>query len=220
MERTHAGGKCFYLMKIHVQFLETSFSIERVLIIYNGGLDIFTWGLSRSGKESYNILVCLRISNFAVVRHWLSFPFGRRHTAKAACGCTRRGWEGSRTHKSHDKVPLHLQVYSSLRSRREKSPFPGGEERTFFFFFFCTHQRFKLCARPLTLITPHLCIHLHRILSSEERCASISEHFSPFHVYIQCSTARAELVRKIKPKKKNKKKTTCWMSFSMWFSAF
>lgn len=46
VERTHAGGKCFYLMKIHVQFLETSFSIERVLIIYNGGLDIFTWGLS------------------------------------------------------------------------------------------------------------------------------------------------------------------------------
>lgn len=72
----------------------------------------------------------------------------------------------------------------------------------FFFFFFCTHQRFRLCARPLTLITPHLCIHLHRILSSEERCASISEHFSPFHVYIQCSTARAELVRKNKPKKK------------------
>ena len=142
MERTHAGGKCFYLMKIHVQFLETSFSIERVLIIYNGGLDIFTWGLSRSGKESYIILVCLRISNCAVVRHWLSFPFGRRHTAKAACVAAHAAGERALAHTNHTtKCHYYLQVYSSWRSRGGKSPFPGGEEHTFFFFFFFAHTR-------------------------------------------------------------------------------
>lgn len=146
--------------------------------------------------------MCLQISNFAVVRHWLSFPFRRPHTANAVCGCKRCGWDGR-----------YIFRYPALwGKKKKKSPFFRLRRAYLFFLyffpFFCTFGGLRLGARPLTLITPHLCIHLHRILSSEERCAWISQHFSPFHVYIPGSTARAELVRKEKKhtNKQTKKK--------------
>lgn len=86
-----------------------------------------------------------------------------------------------------------------------KSPFLGPRRANLFFFDFA-HSEVETLCKAFNHHNNLNCINLHRILSTEERRAAASEHFSPFRVCIPHSTARAELVRKKNKIRKIKKR--------------